>query len=308
MSKQPGRQQVNQGIIQTGRGTMNFNAPVNVSTGRETETAQDPPGDRPREKWDLGVITVLPEETQAVGKMLARSGGYRVVERGDGMRFEEALIETGLRQVRTVATRALAPGPLSAAIAFAELQDDYAPAVTALTGIAGGIHPSVQLGDVVVALEVVEYDARKETPAGPRRRGTSWQVPVPVRRGINNFFSDRGEPCRVTVCDPDGRTRSFRIHAGVIGSGTAVLAAPESDIRAFLTAFNDKILAVETENAGVGRAFYERTAAGTGGGWVGIRGISDHADAAKDDSFHDIASWHAAAALQQLAPYLAPAA
>ena len=174
-----------------------------------------------------------------------------------------------------------------------------------MTGIAGGIHPSIQLGDVVIALEVIDYDQRKETPAGPRRRGTSWHVPAAVRRAVNNFFSDNGEPCRVTVTDPDGVTRLFSIHPGVIGSGNAVVADPASDIRTYLTDFNDKTLAVETENAGISQAFYEQAAAGRVGGWLGIRGISDHADAAKDDRFHDIASWHAAAALERLAPYLA---
>ena len=39
-------------------------------------------------------------------------------------------------------------------------------------------------------------------------------------------------------------------------------------------------------------------------GWLAIRGISDHADADKDDAFHQVASWHAAATLIGLLPYL----
>lgn len=309
MSKQSGGRHVSQGIINQGRGTINFNGPaiVTVGTAREAPTVADQPrGSGSRDKWDLGVITVLTEEARAVSRMLARSGEYHIRELGDGLRLEEAVIKARSRRVRTVAVRTLDRGQLSAAISFGELRDHYAPRVTAMIGIAGGIHPSIKLGDVVVVLEVVEYDAQKETPAGPCRRGTSWRVPAAIRRRVSNFFSDSGEPSLITLVDPDGITRSFTIHAGVIGSGSTVLAAPESDIRAYLTAFNDKVLAVETENAGIARAFYEGAAADTDAGWIGIRGISDHADHTKDDSHHEIASWHAAEALQRLATYLVP--
>ena len=309
MSNQAGGRYVNQGIINTGSGTVNFNAPVgfNQATAPGPEGAAGQRGDtKPAGQWDLGVITVLTEETRAVSRVLAKARPYLTRELDDGTRFEEATIEAGGRRVKTVAIRALDRGPLSASIAFDNLWQYYAPAVIAMTGIAGGIHASVQLGDVIIALEVINYEQRKETPAGPRRRGTSWQVPAMVRRAVNNFFSDNGEPCRVTVADPDGVTRAFSIHPGVIGSGNAVVADAASDIRTYLMAFNDKTLAVETENGGVSQAFYERAGADRAVGWLGIRGISDHANAAKDDRFHDIASWHAAAALERLAPYLTP--
>ena len=226
MNNQAGGWHVNQGIVNQGSGTINFNAPVefNYGTAPGWEAAAERRDIRPAGEWDLGVITVLTEETRAVSRMLAHADAYQVTEVGDGTRFEEGTIEAGGQQVRTVTTRALDQGPLSASIAFDKLRQQYAPAMIAMTGIAGGIHPSVHLGDVIIALEVISYDQRKETPAGPRRRGTGWKVPVAVRRAVNNFFSDHGEPCQVTVTDPDGVTRVFSIHPGVIGSGNAVVA------------------------------------------------------------------------------------
>lgn len=309
MNDQAGKQQINQGIINQGPGTINFNDGVafnyNAPPGPEAAPGQRR-DTRPAGRWDLGIITVLTEETRAVSGVLAQHSGYRKRELDDGTRFEEAIIEAGGQRVRTVSTRAVERGQLSASVAFEKLRQHYAPAVVAITGIAGGIHPSVELGDVIIALEAISYDQRKETPTGPSRRGTSWQVPAPVRRAVNNFFNDNGEPCQITVTDPDRVTRTFRIHPGVIGTGNAVVADAASDIRAYLTAFNDKTLAVETEQGGISQPFYEQ--AGTDGavGWLGIRGISDHADASKDDRFHQIASWHAAAAVERLAPYLAP--
>jgi adenosylhomocysteine nucleosidase len=309
MNDQADRQYINQGIINQGPGTVNFNEGVSFNYGApadpETAAAQDR-AIRPAGHWDLGIITVLTEETRAVSHMLAQHSAYRKRKLDDGTRFEEAIIETGGDGVRTVTTRAVDRGQLSASIAFERLRQHYAPAIVAITGIAGGIHPSAELGDVVIALEVISYDQRKETPTGSSRRGTSWQVPVLVRRAVNNFFNDNGEPCQITSTDPDGIARTFRIHPGVIGTGDAVVGDAASDIRAYLTAFNDKTLAVETEQGGISQPFYEQ--AGTDGavGWLGIRGISDHADTSKDDRFHQIASWHAAAAVEWLAPYLAP--
>jgi len=308
MSDHADRWHVNQGIINQGPGTINFNAEVsfNQGTASAPETAAGQRRDvRPDGPWDLGIITVLTEETRAVSHVLAQHSAYQKRGLDDGTRFEEAIIEVGGHRARAVTTRAVDRGPLSASIAFEKLRQHYAPAVVAITGIAGGIHPSIQLGDVIIVLEVISYDQRKETPKGSHRRGTTWQIPGPVRRSVNNFFNDIGEPCQVTVIDPDGVTRTFSIHPGVIGTGNAVVADAASDIRAYLTAFNDKTLAVETEQGGISQAFYEQAGANGTVGWLGIRGISDHADAAKDDQLHHIASWHAAAALERLAPYLA---
>jgi adenosylhomocysteine nucleosidase len=172
-----------------------------------------------------------------------------------------------------------------------------------LVGIAGGIHPSVSLGDVVVVQEVIYYDLRKETQAGVIRRGQTRPVPAVIRRAVNDFFSTHGEPYLVHSADPDGTFRDYKALPGPIGSGEAVIAYKGSDIRRYLTAFNDKTLAVETEAGGIAEAFYE-TADEPGTGWLAIRGISDHADADKDDAFHQVASWHAAATLIGLLPYL----
>jgi adenosylhomocysteine nucleosidase len=181
----------------------------------------------------------------------------------------------------------------------------YAPAVVALIGIAGGIHSSVRLGDVILTRDVIHYDQRKETPAAVLRRGTSYPVPVVIRRAINNFLSDRGEPCVLGAIGPDGIRREFRVLYGPIGSGEAVVAMADSNINDYLRQYNDKTLAVETETAGLARAFYEKAANGShAAGWLAVRGISDLADRDKNDDWHGIASVNAAVALQVLAPYL----
>jgi adenosylhomocysteine nucleosidase len=307
MNNPSGGWHINQGIENSG--TVNVNAPVSFGSRVTIDpdaAMQQTPQPRSTVHSDLGVITVLAEEMRAVAHMLVQNRSYRQTELGNGVRFDEAIIHVCGRQIRVTATQTLETGEQSASIAFARLRQHYEPTVVVMTGIAGGIHSSVQLGDVVLALEVVSYDRRKETSAGLRRRGTSHKVPARVRHAINSFFSDNGEPCHVSTMDPDGVTRIFSILPGVIGSGGAVVADASSEIRGYLTTFNEKTLAVETETGGICQAAYETADTSGITGWLAVRGIADHADSAKDDRYHGIASWHAAVALERLAPYLVP--
>jgi adenosylhomocysteine nucleosidase len=259
-----------------------------------------------RSEADIGVITVLSEETRAVSSLMRRSANYRRYQNPDGLLLEECLLGSRQAPVRVVATQAVERGPLSAVTAFANLRHSYATPVVAVVGIAGSIHPSAREGDVVVADEVIYYDHRKETPHGENRRGTSKTAPTLVRRAVNNFFSDQGEPSACTATNPSGTQQAFLVHRGPIGSGHTVIADENSLIKTYLENYNDKILAVDTETGGLAQAFYEEPSSAGEGGWLAIRGISDRADTVKNDTHHHIAAWHAALTLERIAPYLKP--
>lgn len=300
-------QRGNRGIISTGSGQVNVSStsfgdhsPV---TAIPVKSAEEPSPEGAFSRADIGVITVLSEETSAVVGALSAMGNCQKRTHGDGLRFYDAVVDLAGSPMRVAVTQALSVGPMPTVIAVENLRRCYGPAIVVLVGIAGGIHHSVSLGDVVVVQEVIYYDLRKETQAGVVRRGQTRPVPAVIRRALNDFFSTRGEPYLVHSTDPDGAFRDYKTLAGPIGSGEAVIAYKGSDIRRYLTAFNDKTLAVETEAGGIAEAFYE-TADEPGTGWLAIRGISDHADADKDDAFHQVASWHAAAMLIGLLPYL----
>jgi adenosylhomocysteine nucleosidase len=300
-------QQGNRGISNTGSGQVNASnvsfgdhSPVTVTTARSPE--RNSPQDASA-RADIGVITVLSEETKAVVGALSAVGTCQKRTHGDGLRFYEAVVNPAGPPVRVAVTQALSTGQTPTAIAVENLRRHYGLATVVLVGIAGGIHPSVRLGDVVVVQEVIYYDLRKETQAGVVRRGQTRPVPAVIRRAINDFFSTHGEPYLVHSTDPDKVIRDYKALPGPIGSGEAVIAYKGSEIRRYLTGFNDKTLAVETEAGGMAEVFYE-TVDEPGTGWLAIRGISDHANADKDDAFHQVASWHAAATLIGLLPYL----
>jgi adenosylhomocysteine nucleosidase len=302
----------NSGVQNTGGGTVNISQSAigdhpTIRIRPAPEHAPRPPASTETDRWDVGVITVLSEETRAVAAVLAAAGTCRKQTHPNGLRFCEADIGTTGGHVKVVATQALDRGQRPAVIAFESLRQHYAPAVVVLVGIAGGINPAVRLGDVVVVQEVIYYDLRKESLHEIFRRGQARPVPAAIRRAINDFFSYHGEPYRASIEDQDGTLRTCNVLPGPIGSGEAVIAHKDSDVRQYVASFNDKTLALETEGGGLAEAFYEMAdVTSAGSGWLAIRGISDHADAAKDDSYHDIASWHAATILRQLLPYLKP--
>lgn len=251
------------------------------------------------EPWDVGVITILSEETQAVILALGleefKVGGLRFYQAPDGISGSPH---------KVAAIRALGPGQRSTAAACAAMRERYNPKTIVLTGIGGAIRPWLRPGDVVVATEVVYYDLRKETPSGIQHRGEARQAPAETGHAVNAFFTDH-DPADFAVEDPSGTTRAMRMRPGLIGSGEAVFASHGAETLAYLAAFNDKILAIDTEAGALAQTCHEQSAAtGQVHGWAVVRGISDDAGPDKNDDYHHLASWHAAAALRKLIPYL----
>jgi adenosylhomocysteine nucleosidase len=306
------RESANEGFIQLG-GTVNAggiavgrNAEVSVSSAPKRPAPRRAAPDRTARpaRRDVGVITVLPAEMRAVLDVLKEFDGYGLRTHPDGPRFHEAVAPTSAGPVRVVATQTAEPGQRSVIPAFHALQRAYRPAFVLLVGIAGGVHPEVRPGDVVIATEAVYYDARKETADGALRRGRSFAVPSVLQHAVNAFATDLDQP--VTARGSAG----FRVHVGPIGTGEAVVADRASVIRDYLRRYSDKVLAVETEAGGLAQAYHESGAEASGcRGWLTVRGISDLADKVKDDRWHGLASRNAATVLGALLPYLAgPAA
>ena len=263
-------------------------APGAETAGRER--GSEPPA------WDVGVVTVLPEETRALVAEIRSHDYCRERTDGSGARFYEAAIGGPSDQLSIACTQTAEPGQHSVIPAVEALRRYYDPAAFVLVGIAGGIDPSVELGDVVIGDTVVYYEVRKESGGRTLRRGRSYPAAA-VQHAVNSFFVHAGHA--------DDDTRGFRVHRGPIGSGEAVVAERHSRILAYLRDFNDKTLAVDTEAAGLAQAVHEAVGASRAQGrWIVVRGISDRADETKDDRFHEAASRNAARTLRLLLPYL----
>jgi adenosylhomocysteine nucleosidase len=165
-------------------------------------------------------------------------------------------------------------------------------------GIGGAINRDLVVGDVVVATRVVYYDLRRETPEGVHHRGEERHTPAPITHALNSFFTDYDDPARLKSA-----TGPFRVLSGPIGSGDAVIMDAESQIRKFLLAYNEKVLAVDMEAGGLTQ-FCHETPPPDYPGWLVVRGISDLADHTKTYDHQHSAAHNAALTLQHLIPYL----
>jgi adenosylhomocysteine nucleosidase len=251
-----------------------------------------------RESCDVGVITILSEEAQAVILALRLH-----MTQTAGMLFYETAAPSE-DPIKVVMIQALAPGQRPAMAAYSSLCQRYDPKIVVLVGIGGGISLDIGPGDVVVATRVVYFDLREQTPSGLQHQGEEREAPAGAGRAVNAFFTEHS-PADFNVKGLAGGTHSMRMRPGLIGSGDAVLADHAAETLTFLASFNDKILAIDMAAGSLSQACHERSAETRRlHNWAVIRGISDDAGSGQDDSWHHIASWHAAIALRKLLPYL----
>ncbi|WP_308169659.1 5'-methylthioadenosine/S-adenosylhomocysteine nucleosidase family protein [Acrocarpospora catenulata] len=281
----------NSGIINQG-GSMIINGTA-IGDGAAV-VHQHPSAATVSRRADVGVITIKPLEATAVVEAFGLER-----ESMNGVQFW--LGTTDLRGVATRVAMILShgQGQRSTMAAFENLRETFRPAVIALVGIGGGFYPDVSAGDVAIGTRAVYYDLRKETADGVQRRGEDRETPAIVVNAVNSFFVDYGEPARFASEDDE-----FRVISCIIGTGDAVIADADSEIRKYLKHYNDKVSVVDMEAGGLAQAFHERGNSPQLRGWVVIRGVSDHSDKAKDDALQKTAARHAAEVLRVLIPYL----
>ncbi|MET3982536.1 hypothetical protein [Streptomyces sp. PvR034] len=265
------------------------------AAGPSTPAEQDP--------WDIGIVTILSEELRALIDELKLE---RHKEPG-GLYFYRGEHVTPDGTIRIVATQSQSQGQRSTMAALENLRRHYAPRLWALVGVGGGIHDEhARIGNVIVSTEVVYYENRKVHPlGGVSRRGEHRQAPAQVVHAVNAFFTAHGTPVRINGQLPSRSSQEYEVYPGLIGSGEAVIADRDSDIRRYLAHYNEKVLAVDMEAGGLSQYWQENSVHdGTNPGWIVIRGVSDNADAAKGHAHHELAARNAARVLRILLPDL----
>ncbi|AVH68381.1 SAVED domain-containing protein [Nostoc sp. 'Peltigera membranacea cyanobiont' N6] len=186
----------------------------------------------------------------------------------------------------------LGMGNNEAAVATTRLLQRWEPVNVMMVGIAGGVRGKLELGDVVVSTFCYYYEMAKLTTEGDQRRS-------------EQFLSDRllyGRAYAYEASEWKGQISVLRpgtvqtenalpeVHFAPIASGEKVIADAETLPR--LLQDCPKLLAVAMEGAGVARAAANHTNPPR---FLEIRGISDFADAQKNDNWHGYAANAAAA-------------
>lgn len=252
----------------------------------------------PQLSADIAIVTIVDEEAAAV-------------RRGFGMQVANPFVlenryydccdyTVNGKTFKIVHFQNTAQGNYRMATSVSQLISNFRPKLMVLLGIAGGIKDDVNIGDVVIADEIFYYDSRKvrETNKDDRRL-KSYKITTAMSHQVARYRSWVNEE-KINNKADGGSSSSYNLHIAPIGTGEAVVGDAHADISKWLLLTNSKVCAVETEAAGFVDAIAE---SGNCNGnfnlnYLVVRGISDKADAAKDDKHRMTASENAVAVLK----------
>lgn len=237
-------------------------------------------GDIEGKTSDVGIITILAEETYAVNTVLdLAEEDYKM---GDRLYYSGTVKGDGCFH-QVVMSQAIEQGTTSVISTYKDMVQTYHPKIVILTGLAGGISRDCQYCDVIIANQIICYDLHKETPDGIIRRGTVYQVKPTLLPIVQRLLNRNME--RIIPAAEGSINDEIRVYSAPIGSGSAVIADGLSKTVQWIRKFNDKTKAVEMEAAGLSSAFYEdelnSKSNGVKYGVLCVRGISDLADSKK---------------------------
>lgn len=241
---------------------------------------------------DFLIITALEKEAKAVVNRLENHTIERFQDRNIRT-YHCGTVRIGdtERAYRVVVIVLPSMGELSAANATTDALADWNPHFVLMVGIAGGIaQDDLDLGDVVVADQVVGYEYGKQTDGGLKPRDHVYPASALLLERVRNFW-DESWAQHVNAARPAKANRATSKHfIGPIASGNKIIASKE--FQATLLARWPKLIAIETEAEGVFAAVFDRPQIK---GTLVIRGISDMADKDKDDAWQEYAAQAAAA-------------
>jgi nucleoside phosphorylase/xanthosine utilization system XapX-like protein len=235
---------------------------------------------------DVAIVTALPMELQA---LLRHGGSWSMISPSEDSprTFHICHTESGLS---VLATCALGMGQLNAALATKDIIQKWRPKKVVLVGIAGGLRSDVQLGDVVVSEQIVDYELGKITTEGLEPRWSVYRSDPILLDRLRNFQSSEWVN-GIAIPRPDERVgvRPRIIH-DVVLSGNKVIA--DERAAGALASVWKRAAAIEMEGAGIAAALHQIKDAPP---FIVIKGICDKADSKKGDEWQQYAAEAAAA-------------
>jgi adenosylhomocysteine nucleosidase len=224
------------------------------------------------------ILTALNLEYEAVRDQLI---DLRVRRHPAGTRFEVGRIDQSDCQV---ALGLVGKGNHPAAVLAERAMAEFSPAAVLFVGVAGGLWPNIQLGDVVVASKIYAYHGGTSEDDGLKARPKAWEIPHEadqIAHHVARFTAWR----RALPTDS-----APAVHFGPIAAGEVVQDSGISEQARWIRQHYNDAVAIEMEAAGVAQAGHLNRALPV----VVIRGISDHADGSKAGS--DGQNWQPKAA------------
>ncbi|MEU2283403.1 hypothetical protein ABZ614_16005 [Streptomyces sp. NPDC013178] len=229
----------------------------------------------------IAVLTALSVEYEAV------RAGLVSVRRGPSLRGTVTELGWLNGTPWRIVLAELGEGTHAASALAERIVEAFDPYALFLVGVAGGLKPDLELGDVVVGTKVYAYHGGRETDEGFAARPVSWPAAHELEQ-LARYVSRSGAWARDLPRSDEGRQAA--VHFKPIAAGEVLLDAENSALRRLLGRHYQDAAAIEMEGAGVAHAGHLNNRLPT----LVVRGISDRADGSKRRSDED--DWQAVAA------------
>ncbi len=245
--------------------------------GRSTEMPGEFTEDREEimlsaEYSDIAIITVLPEEYQAIcGKIENLQPAPQRNSQPNLYAWRVGIIPYSDGAYSAAVGMMGRAGTVESTLATIDAIKRWNPRYVFFVGIAGGLK-NVQLGDVVVADVIHGYEYGKIDKIFTPRSNWTYKTDIGLLNGaVAHSTSDWRTLIQVT---PPVET-SLKVISGEIASGNKVVDDPSNKFFREVVKAWPKLIAVEMEGAGAGNAIEHSQALGRPVSYMMIRGISD---------------------------------
>lgn len=248
-------------------------------------TAMNRTTQSPSKIADVGIVTIIPEELNAVKIALAIDPDDEADHYSNGLRFWERVLtqpKTG-HEIRVVVTMVGEARTVPCAVSCSRFFRVYDVGCCLLVGIAAGLKSKVGLGHVIVSDAVLDYEGQRLDATGPKKRPQAYEPELRVRRDFQYFSSSKLEWQKAFAAGckhlkkqkrrMPTLSRSWKpdFDSGVIVAGEKLI--DDGSLPEMREQFHDKVRAGEMEGSGFARACIEY-----GIPWLVFRGISDFGD------------------------------
>ncbi len=241
----------------------------------------------------LGILAAMPEEFREIRRSIRDAQ----VQSHASREFVSGTM--GDTPVVAVLSRI---GKVAAATTTTLLIEKFGVGAVVAVGVAGGVHDSTAVGDIVIGTQYIQHDL----DTSPTGRFARYEIPLLNRVLIDGdpLLINRVEAAVQQLTAEDATMQAYRdigltaprLHLGIIASGDQFIACPDkvSHLRSGIPG----VYCVEMEGASVAQVCYEHNVP-----FVVVRSISDRADhSAKTDffSFIDQCAAHVSASIVRL--------
>ena len=240
-------------------------------------------------RYRVAIIAALPIEFDAIRAQLD-VGSMALLDDSAGITFFHATTTTEGICVNIIVAQLPTTGNVSSSLATALLIERYQVEDIFLVGIAGGLRGEVRLGDVVIGNTIVYAERKKVTLDNERPDYRIYESRFSELSTIHSRNRYRARMLTDAPAEPHEETCA---HFGVALLCVEKVVTDPEWLTLVRRRVQRKLVAVENEATGVYFAASQINPSRTR--YIAIKGISDYADAEKDDRWHEYAADAAAA-------------